>query len=153
MLDPLKNQFFPLRAAFSTNRRVNGAPRSFPCAIIFLFALTIAGVAAGETPAEQFESPDPFRQGAPYVGVSYYLEVAGDLLDGDVRHMRQLGVNMVRFGEFAWSRIEPREGQCDFGWMHQAVDKFVAAKIAVVVCTPTAAPPVWLSAATRRSCA
>jgi len=81
----------------------------------------------------------------PYVGVSYYPEVAGDEIDRDIRQMKDVGVNMVRMGDFSWSRMEPDEGKYDFKWLHQAVDKFTAAGIAVVLCTPTAAPPVWLS--------
>ena len=82
---------------------------------------------------------------SPYVGVSYYPEVAGDEIDRDIRQMKEIGVNMVRMGDFSWSRMEPDEGSYDFKWLHQAVDKFTAAGIAVVLCTPTAAPPAWLS--------
>lgn len=81
----------------------------------------------------------------PYVSVAYYPEVAGDEIDRDIRQMKAIGVNMVRMGEFAWSRMEPDKGTYDFKWLHQAVDKFEAAGIAVVLCTPTATPPVWLS--------
>lgn len=81
----------------------------------------------------------------PYVGVAYYPEVAGDEIDRDIRQMKAVGVNMVRMGEFAWCRMEPKQGTYDFKWLHQAVDKFAAAGIAVVLCTPTAAPPIWLS--------
>lgn len=82
---------------------------------------------------------------APYVGVSYYPEVAGDEIGQDIRQMKGIGVNMVRMGEFAWCRMEPDEGTYDFKWLRQAVDKFAEAGIAVVLCTPTAAPPIWLS--------
>jgi len=102
---------------------------------------------AAAPPAAQAGPPAAFRPGTPYVGVSYYPDVAGDQIDDDIRHMKELGVNMVRFGDFAWSAMEPSEGKYDFAWMHRAVDKFAAAKIAVVLCTPTAAPPAWLSAA------
>jgi len=81
----------------------------------------------------------------PYVGVSYYPEVAGDEIDRDIRQMKEIGINMVRMGEFSWCRMEPDEGSYDFKWLHQAVDKFTAAGMAVVLCTPTASPPVWLS--------
>lgn len=81
----------------------------------------------------------------PHVGVAYYPEVAGDELDRDIRQMRAIGVNHVRMAEFAWSRMEPTEGTYDFRWLHQAVASFTEAGIAVVLCTPTATPPVWLS--------
>ena len=83
--------------------------------------------------AEKDTAPQP-----PYVGVSYYPEVAGDAIDRDIRQMKEIGVNMVRMGEFSWCRMEPDEGSYDFKWLHQAVDKFKAAGIAVVLCTPTA---------------
>lgn len=86
------------------------------------------------------QAPQP-----PYVGVSYYSEVAGDGIDQDIRQMKEIGINMVRMGEFAWCRMEPKQGTYDFKWLHQAVDKFAAAGIAVVLCTPTATPPIWLS--------
>ena len=77
--------------------------------------------------------------------MSYYPEVVGEEIDRDIRQMKDIGVNMVRMGEFSWCRMEPDEGAFDFKWLHQAVDKFAAAGMAVVLCTPTAAPPVWLS--------
>jgi beta-galactosidase GanA len=86
--------------------------------------------------------PDP-----PYVGVAYYPEVAGPQITDDIARMRDIGVNLVRFGEFAWSRMETREGEYSFGWLHSAVKAFADADIAVELCTPTATPPIWLSEA------
>ena len=34
-----------------------------------------------------------------------------EILDEDVRLMKKAGVNCVSLGIFAWSRIEPEEGQ------------------------------------------
>jgi beta-galactosidase len=99
----------------------------------------------GLVPAGQALSGAPQPPRAPYVGVSYYPEVAGDEIDRDLRQMKEIGINMVRMGDFSWSRLEPEEGRYDFKWLHQAVDKFAAAGMAVVLCTPTAAPPMWLS--------
>ena len=76
--------------------------------------------------------------------MSYYPETAGDDLDGDIAHMHEIGINHVRFGEFAWSVMEPREGEYDFSLQESALAKFAKAGIGVVLCTPTAAPPVWL---------
>ncbi len=101
----------------------------------------MAGLLAAGQPLRGAPPPPP----PPYVGVAYYPEVAGDEIDRDIRQMKEIGVNMARMGEFAWCRMEPDEGTYDFKWLHQAVDKFAAAGIAVVLCTPTATPPVWLS--------
>ena len=108
---------------------------------VWWVALIVGLVAA----AQPLRGAPPPPQ-APYVGVAYYPEVAGDEIDRDIRQMKDIGVNMVRMGEFAWCRMEPDEGTYDFKWLHQTVDKFAAAGIAVVLCTPTATPPVWLSA-------
>lgn len=83
----------------------------------------------------------------PYVGVAYYPEAAGGQIGRDVARMREVGINLVRLGEFAWSRLEPREGVYEFGWLHEAVALCAEAGLAVVLCTPSATPPVWLSSA------
>ena len=35
--------------------------------------------------------------------------------------MQAHGANVVRIGEFAWSAMEPAEGQFDFAWMDRAI--------------------------------
>lgn len=46
-----------------------------------------------------------------YVGAAYYPEL-WDLseVDKDIERMHAAGVNVARIGEFAWSRMEPKEG-------------------------------------------
>lgn len=63
----------------------------------------------------------------------------------DVELMLAAGVNIVRMGEFCWGLYEPEEGRFDFAWMRRAMDLFQMAGIKVVLGTPTAAPPLWLS--------
>ncbi len=62
----------------------------------------------------------------------------------DVELMRQAGVNLVSVGIFAWSRIEPVEGQFEFGWLDRILDLLQGAGIGVNLATPTASPPPWL---------
>jgi beta-galactosidase len=57
---------------------------------------------------------------------------------------RDLGITYVRIAEFAWSRIEPREGEFDWAWLDAAVQALADAGRLVVMCTPTATPPAWL---------
>jgi beta-galactosidase len=52
---------------------------------------------------------------------------------------------VVRVGEFAWSTLEPAEGRYELGWLERAIRKAEARGIAVVLGTPTDAPPAWLS--------
>ena len=80
-----------------------------------------------------------------YVGAAYYPEMwAEEEIDKDIAQMKELGVNCVRVGEFAWGKMEPREGEFDFSWLKTAVDKCYAAGIVTVMCTPTCTPPRWL---------
>ena len=82
----------------------------------------------------------------PYLGVAYYPEDwPRAQMDYDIAMMRKAGVTVARIGEFAWHKMEPREGEYDFAWLHEVVDKLATAGIAVVMGTPTATPPRWLT--------
>ncbi len=82
----------------------------------------------------------------PYLGAAYYPEAWPlQQIDEDIRLMKEVGINVARVAEFAWSCLEPEEGQYDFEWLHLAVNKLTEAGIAVVMCTPTATPPIWLT--------
>ncbi len=84
--------------------------------------------------------------GPPYLGAAYYPEDWPlEQLDQDIALMREAGMNVMRVGEFAWSRMEPEEGQYDFDWLHLVVDKLGEAGIATILGTPTCTPPVWLT--------
>jgi beta-galactosidase len=65
----------------------------------------------------------------------------------DLRLMREAHMNVVRLGEFAWSRLEPREGRFELDWLEAAVNLAGAEGLKSVVGTPTAAPPAWLTQA------
>ena len=62
----------------------------------------------------------------------------------DARRMAEIGLSLVRMGEFAWSRIEPEPGHFDWGWLDRAIEVVSAAGLKVILCTPTATPPKWL---------
>lgn len=86
--------------------------------------------------------------GPPYLGVAYYPEVWPlEQIDENIALMHQAGINLVRMAEFAWSRMEAMPGQYDFDWLHLVVEKMGQAGIAVVLGTPTATPPIWLTEA------
>ena len=65
--------------------------------------------------------------------------------DADLTLMQQAGVHMVRVGEFAWSRMEPSEGQYDLDWLDHAITAAAKHNIYIVLGTPTPAPPAWLT--------
>lgn len=82
----------------------------------------------------------------PYLGAAYYPEDWPlEQIDDDIAIMKQIGMNVMRLGEFAWSRMEPKEDKFDFDWLHLAVDKLKNANIAVIMGTPTCTPPVWMA--------
>lgn len=63
----------------------------------------------------------------------------------DADMMQSAGINVVRMGEFTWGLCEPQEGKCDFSWLKRVMDILGEAGIQVVLATPTAAPPIWLT--------
>ena len=79
------------------------------------------------------------------LGVCYYPEHWDEKIWGDdARRMREMGISFVRIGEFAWSRLEPKRGVYDFGWLDRAMDVLGNAGLKIVLGTPTATPPKWL---------
>ncbi|MGC1619764.1 MAG: beta-galactosidase [Candidatus Acidiferrum sp.] len=54
-------------------------------------------------------------------------------------------MRMVRIGEFAWSRMEPSEGNYDLDWLDRAIAAAAKHGIYTVLGTPAAAPPAWLT--------
>lgn len=64
----------------------------------------------------------------------------------DARMMQAAHFNTVRMAEFAWTRLEPREGAFDFAWLDDVMDVLGAHGIDTLLCTPTATPPDWVVA-------
>jgi beta-galactosidase len=63
----------------------------------------------------------------------------------DLRRMRAAGMTVVRVAEFAWSSLEPTEGQYHLDWLEHAIELAGSAGLKTVIGTPTAAPPAWLT--------
>jgi beta-galactosidase len=78
----------------------------------------------------------------PYAGTADKPEAAWER---DAQMMASAGINVVRIGEFTWGICEPEEGKCDFSWLGRAMDILGRSGIKVVLATPTAAPPIWLT--------
>ena len=78
-------------------------------------------------------------------GVAYYPEHwPRERWSVDAKMMQEAGVNGVRMGEFAWSKIEPAEGRYDFGWLDEAVTLFAQHGIKTMMCTSSRTPPPWV---------
>lgn len=89
---------------------------------------------------------------APYspsllLGAAWYPEQWPESRwDADLSLMEAAHLHVVRVGEFAWSSLEPREGDYQLDWLDRAVRAAERHHIAVVMGTPSAAPPAWLTA-------
>ena len=82
----------------------------------------------------------------PFLGVAYYPEAwPREQIDEDLDKMLEHGISCVRIAEFAWKTMEPTEGHFDFSLFREVVDKCKARGIMVIMGTPGATPPLWLS--------
>ncbi|WP_438495479.1 beta-galactosidase [Paenibacillus sp. IHBB 3054] len=80
------------------------------------------------------------------LGVCYYPEHwPEEMWEDDYRRMVETGFTIVRMGEFAWSIFEPEEGVYQFELFDRAIDLAYRHGLKVVLGTPTATPPAWLT--------
>lgn len=80
------------------------------------------------------------------LGVCYYPEHWPETLwADDYRRMKDLGFSVVRLAEFAWSIFEPEEGVFSFELFDRAVGLAHEHGLEVILGTPTATPPAWLT--------
>ena len=69
-----------------------------------------------ETPATSSASQTPL------LGTAWYPEQWPEARwDADLALMENAGIHFVRIGEFAWSTLEPAEGDYKFDWMEHAI--------------------------------
>jgi beta-galactosidase len=79
-----------------------------------------------------------------YYGACYYPEHwTPEQAKDHVAYMRKAGINVVRMGEFAWSKFEPEAGRYKFNWLDDVIATLRKAGISTVLGTPTAIPPQW----------
>jgi len=78
--------------------------------------------------------------------VDYYPDQTPEALwEEDARMIAEVGFTNVRIAEFAWALMEPVEGKFEFDWLHRAVQTLHKHNISVILGTPSAAPPPWLT--------
>lgn len=83
-----------------------------------------------------------------YLGVDWYPEQWGmEQVEEDLDGICALGCSIVRIGDFAWDRFEPRDGVYDFSFFDQVIAKVKARGLHVLMCVPTATMPRWLALA------
>ena len=80
------------------------------------------------------------------IGCCYYPEHWDESsMEFDINRIKALGFNTIRMGEFSWSLYEGKEGKYDFSLLLKAVTLADKAGLNVIMGTPTAAPPKWLT--------
>lgn len=98
------------------------------------------------SPLSSAINPDWFpKKDLLTIGVYYYPEAwPSSQWARDMSNIRKLGMEYVHMGEFAWYFMEPTEGHYDFAWLDKNVELAHQNGLKVVLCTPSATPPIWL---------
>lgn len=112
----------------------------FACLLGVVLALPglVPARAVAQEPANE---PPPLLLGAAW----YPEQWPESRWNADLDLMQKAHMHMVRIGEFAWSTMEPREGQYDLDWLEHAINLAGQHGIYVVLGTPSAGPPVWMA--------
>jgi len=80
------------------------------------------------------------------LGTCYYPEHwPKDMWEDDLIRMQENGVDVARIAEFAWSKVEPREGEFTFDFFDEFMEVATKVNMKIIFCTPTATPPAWLT--------
>jgi beta-galactosidase len=101
----------------------------------------LAGTFSASAQATAYADQPPLLLGAAW----YPEQWPESQWEPDLERMEAAHIHLVRVGEFAWSTMEPAEGQYQFDWLERAIALAAKHHIAVVLGTPTAAPPAWLT--------
>lgn len=67
-----------------------------------------------------------------------------DILEEDIRLMKEANINVVTLGVFSWSVYEPVEGEYNFDWLKDIMDNLYENGIYTILATPSGARPAWL---------
>lgn len=68
-----------------------------------------------------------------------------DILKDDLRLMKLANVNTMTVGIFAWSALEPTEGNYNFEWLDKIIDDIYNQGGRVILATPSGSRPAWMS--------
>ena len=65
--------------------------------------------------------------------------------DKDMELMREANINEMTVGIFSWAMLEPREGEFDFSFLDEIIEKIYQNGGRVVLATPSGARPHWMA--------
>jgi beta-galactosidase len=110
-----------------------------------LFSAVLVALSCATACAQEALRAEP-RTPALLLGAAWYPEQWPEShWDADLALMEAAHIHFVRVGEFAWSTMEPSEGNYQLDWLEHAIRAAEHHHIAVVLGTPSAAPPAWLT--------
>ena len=113
--------------------------------ILRSLALALAALLSFAAAAQSPLPPAP-RVSALGLGAAWYPEQWPEARwEADLAMMEAAHITFVRVGEFAWSTMEPSDGNFQLDWLEHAIRAAEKHHIAVVIGTPSAAPPAWLT--------
>ena len=116
----------------SLGHRIRRAARAAGLRLALLLAL-LAGASPVVRGAHAAAAP------ALLVGTAWYPEQwPQSRWPKDLKLMQAAHLDVVRIGEFAWSTLQPRQGEYDFTWLDRAIAAAARHHIYVVIGTPTA---------------
>lgn len=67
------------------------------------------------------------------------------MINQDITLMKKVGMNCATVGIFSWARIQKREGEFDFTWLDELLDRFEENQLKMILATPSAAMPAWMA--------
>ena len=114
--------------------------------VIGAFIASASSHLAAQAPVESEPATQLAGREAILMGTDWYPEQWPESRwETDLRLMESSHIQVARIGEFAWSRMEPSEGQFEFDWLDRSIRQAEKHHIAIVLGTPTATPPAWLT--------
>jgi beta-galactosidase len=109
-------------------------------AFVGLPAAPVGQIGVGVTDKDTHKRWDRY-----FLGTAYYPEWwEPSEWEIDFRQMKELGINTLRTGEFAWALFEPAPVKFEFARMDRAITLANHHGMDVILGTPTASVPPWL---------
>jgi beta-galactosidase len=112
--------------------------RIYPLTLIATLLLTPL---AARAQATNYQSAPPILLGAAW----YPEQWPESQWEPDLAKMESAHITLARVGEFAWSTMEPSEGDYRWDWLDHAIAAAAKHHVVIVLGTPSAAPPAWLT--------
>ena len=110
--------------------------------ILWISIFTCSDLVLAQNPSSKsFFEPRDLMQ----IGVYYYPEQWPEIQwERDLHNIKQLGFEFTHFADFAWTYLQPQEEVYDFTWLDKAITIAEKQGLKIILCTPTAAAPVWM---------